>query len=347
MAHEISIVNGIAEAMYANQPAWHNLGQVFDLGGETGPDGETARRLAHLDWTVEKEPVYNGDGSRVPGWWTTRRQDNGFNLGMVQDRYVCHQNHEAFDFVDSLVQDGIMRYEAAFALHDGAETVLLARFPEVDTIAPGDHSLRYIAWMNSHDGSSPVVGMPTSVRVVCANTKRLALSRDGAVAMKIRHTASMGQKLVLAQKYLSQFNQGFTLFRDQAQLLATRQVTGSGIEDYLNALFPVEKDAAQRAETMRTNRVNSVRKALLGKCRREANAIPAIAGTWWQLFNAVTYAVDHDEVTYFKGDENSRERAENKFISLTKGTGSEIKDEAFRIACEMASVSTVDLNSAA
>lgn len=71
--------------------------------------------------------------------------------------------------------------------------------------------------------------------------------------------------------------------------------------------------------------------------------IPSIAGTWWELFNAVTYAVDHDSVvTYAQGE--GRELAENQFNSRISGKGSDIKDNAFNLACEMASVT---LNNAA
>lgn len=336
MAHNISIINGFAEAMFANRPAWHSLGTIFDQGGTTGPDGDTARRLARLSWLVDKQQLFH-NGKEVPDKFATVRMDTGDVMGIVGKDYTVQQNHESFAAVDDLVKDGIMRYEAAFALRGGAETVLLARFPQTDEIAEGDHSLRYVAWMNSHDGSSPVIGLPTSVRVVCANTKRLALTRDGSKARKVKHTASMAERIAEVQSYLSQYNTGFTLYRDQASLLATRQVTASGIEDYLNTLFPIKANDVKRTVTRRTNARKSVRDTLQTVSRSEARLIPSIAGTWWELFNAVTYAVDHNkQVTNFHG--KGRKLAENQFNSRISGKGSDIKDNAFNLACEMASV---------
>lgn len=331
MAHEISVVNGVAEAMYANNPAWHGLGTVFDLGGESGPDGETARRLAHLDWNVELEPLQLADGTPVEGFFGSVRQDTKSTLGIVKGRYKIHQNNEAFDFLDSLVQDGIMRYESAFALHGGREVCLLARMPEVDEIAEGDSCFRYVAWMNSHDGTSAVTGLPTNVRVVCANTKRVALENGRNVCVSIRHTGNFGEKLDKARKYLSQFNDGFTLFRDKARLLATRQVGTSQVEDYIESLFPTPADdKGKKTVTRRNNKVAKVNAALVDP----RQTIPSIKGSWWSLYNAISQVVDHEGE--YRGKPLAK--AESRFESTLYGSGSDFKDQAFDLACELAGV---------
>jgi phage/plasmid-like protein (TIGR03299 family) len=233
-----------------------------------------------------------------------------------------------------------MRYESAFALHGGSETVLLARFPQVDTIAEGDHSLRYMAWMNSHDGSSNIIGMPTSVRIVCANTKRLALSRDGKLAIRIRHSANMTQTLALASLKLSQYNAGFDLFRDQAQLLATRLVTRDTQIEYLNTLSPEPAKKSEDTNGKTWTNWQKTRNQIMAALRQPAQNLPAIQGTWWALFNAVTAATDHNGT--YQGTE--RAKSESRFMTLVDGPKSIFKDKAFDLACEMASVS---LNNAA
>lgn len=332
MAHEISVVNGVAEAMYANNPAWHGLGTVFDLNGESGPDGETARRLAHLDWSVALEPMQLQCGTAVDEFFATVRQDTKATLGVVKGRYKIHQNNEAFDFLDSLVQDGIMRYESAFALNGGKEVCLLARMPEVDEIAEGDSCFRYVAWMNSHDGTSAVTGLPTNVRVVCANTKAVALACGKNVKVSIRHTGNFGQKLEKARQYLSQFNDGFTLFRDKARLLATRQVTAANVDEYLETLFPMPEatETNQKTITRRNNKVAKVRAALVDPRQN----IPSIKDSWWATYNAISQVVDHD--SEYRG--KPQDKAESRFESTMYGSGSAFKDEAFDLACEMAGV---------
>ena len=206
-------------------------------------------------------------------------------LGIVGNRYRIVQNREAFDFLDGLLQDGVMRYESAGALRGGRIVWLLARLPSVDTIAEGDDTLRYVLFNTSHDGSASIHAIPTSVRVVCANTLRIATAGD----IGFRHTANVASKLEFAKKYLSQFDEKFTLFRDKARTLATRRYSPDDAKGYIETLFPPVKEIG-RSRSIRENKVNAVR----ANFRNSRQSIPSIKGTWWSLFNAVTEAVDHE-----------------------------------------------------
>lgn len=332
MAHEISTVkfNGtsIVEAMYANKPAWHKLGTVFNPDGTDAPDSQTAMELAHLDWQVELEPLFlAGSPDPVPGVFASVRQNPRTVLGTVGKQYRVHQNAESFSFLDSLCQDGIIRYESAMALRGGQRIALLARMPSVDTIAEGDDVLRYVLLTNAHDGSGAITLTPTSVRVVCANTVRLAAQLDGCRSMSIRHTGSKDEKLRLAAKYISQFDAGFTLFRDHARKLATSKlVPGQGVE-YLRTLFPEPKEDDKRAHANwvdKTDRIASLYK------RGERNTLPSIRGRWWAIFNAVTEYIDHE--TKFRGEF----AADNRFESLLSGPLADVKEKAWAVAVQMA-----------
>ena len=329
--------NGIVEAMYANEPAWHGLGEIFDAGGDLAPDSETAMRLAHLDWSVglERLQIVGGqfDGKEVGGSFANVRQDTGAVLGVVGDRYKPLQNAEAFAFLDSLLQDGIMRYEAAMALNGGRKVVLLARMPSVDDIAEGDRTLRYIFLSTAHDGSGAVTLSPTAVRVVCANTLRLAegkAHRAGTLC-SVRHTASMDTKLEQVRKYLSLFDEQFTGYAESARRLAATKYTKDQARQYIDELFPVDADATARQMGNHDRKIQAVRNAFV----HPSNSLPAVKGTFWQLFNAVTFAADHaPELNRYKGSQ--RDRAENAFVSKTEGRNADLKDRAFRLALEMA-----------
>jgi phage/plasmid-like protein (TIGR03299 family) len=330
MAHEISEVNGIAEAMFALEPAWHGLGEVLDHA----PNSRVAMEKAHLDWEVGLEEIQLvKNGLKLEGWGATVRKDTGTPLGVVGDRYEIVQNAEAFEFLDSLLMDGIMKYESAFALKGGTKVCLLARMPSVDEIAEGDKSLRYVLLQTSHDGTSALNFMPTSVRVVCANTLRMALM-DRQHLFSIRHTAQLRDKLSKAKAYISQFDEKFTMFRDKARILATRKFIRDDAVAYVDSLFPKVEDAEdrKRAASIRERKVQAVFSALnLGR-----NSLPSIKGTWWSLLNAVTDSVDHKEKGY-KG-RDPRTRAENRFVNLTDGIGAAFKDKAYEKALEMAGV---------
>ncbi len=319
MAHEISEINGIAEAMYANVPAWHGLGKTLDHA----PDSAEAIRAAHLEWQVSMEPVYTKAGVEIPDTFATVRSDTSAVLGVVGARYQIVQNREAFDFLDSLLQDGVMKYESAGALRGGRIVWLLARLPSVDTIAEGDDSLRYVLFSTSHDGSASIHALPTSVRVVCANTLRLATLGD----VGFRHTGNVQEKLNFARQYLSQFDTKFTLFRDQARILATRRYTPEQAQEYIATLFPVvSKDDSPRGHTIREKKVSAVR----DNFKNARNTLPSIKGTWWALLNSVTESIDH---TGKELDENGREM---RMISLMDGNGADFKSKALELALTMA-----------
>lgn len=321
MAHELSFAaNGTAEAFFALRPAWHGLGTVLDHA----PNSAEAIQAAQLNWEIERQPLRTESGLLIPDHFATVRADTSEVLGVVSDRYKIVQNAEAFGFLDSLLQDGVMKYESAGALKGGRVVWLLARLPTVDVIAEGDNTLRYVLFSTSHDGTAAIHAIPTATRVVCANTLRVATMND----VGIRHTGDVKSKLDFAQRYLSQFDSKFTLFRDNARTLATKQITPEGAKEYIQQLFP-EVSEYGRARSIRENKVNEVR----GNYRNSRQNMPSIKGSWWSLYNAVSESIDHSE----RRNQSGRERAENKMMSTLDGTGAAFKSKAFELALSMAS----------
>lgn len=331
MSHEIEVTeDGLAKAMYSNSPAWHRLGQIFDRNGQTAANSQEAMELAGLNTTVKKEPIYLTDGTKIDDFVATVRQEDRKTLGIVTDQYQVFQNNEAFSFLDELIQDGIMKYESAFSLKGGKKITLLARLPSFDTIAENDHLLRYIMFSTTHDGSGSIICCPTSVRVVCANTQRVAewTSKSRGHLFSIRHSGNLDSKLKVAQQYLSQFDKAFTLYKDASQTLVKEKFSKTQVKEYLQKLFPIpdksEDNKITRWNTKMTQILNSI---------DQTNQLGSIRGSWWSLFNGVTGWVDHEMTS--KGRDN-RARMENRFLSVSNGNKANLKDTAFKLALEMA-----------
>jgi ABC-type dipeptide/oligopeptide/nickel transport system ATPase component len=159
---------------------------------------------------------------------------------------------------------------------------------------------------------------------------RIALA-DTRHQVSIKHTASMSEQLEKAKRYLSQFDKGFTLFRDNAQKLAGMKYTDEQAQEYFNALFPAPdvKTIGEKALTQYTNKLDQIRKAF----QDPTNQLKPMRRTWWQLVNTVTLHVDHHSRTRGK---NQRARQENIFDSITDGQGADLKDKAMELALEMA-----------
>ena len=339
MAHNISRSNGINEAAYALRPAWHGLGQVLD----NVPDSATMITAAHLDWRVDQLPVHvptidSNTGLRgfktVEGYRANTRNDTGEVLGIVGDRYHVIQNHESFEFLDSLLQDGIMRYESAGALFGGRVVWVLARMPSVDEIVPGDNCHRYLLFQTSHDGSLKLTCTPTNVRVVCWNT--LSVARGSQIAMKFRHTTNVGKRLDTVRQWVSQYDSQFTLFRDHARTLAATPITSfDDVKRYVTTLFP-EPDNGKpgRARTIWDQKLT----AIIENLERGTQRTGMVGGrhNLWTVLNAVTEYVDHQST--FRSSDGDRGRAENRFLGTTTGEQATFKRKAFELACEFANV---------
>ena len=322
MAHEITVrEDGFAEIALREKAAWHGLGQV--VGAECD-DSESMIASAGMDWRVGLDTIQTVNGIEIPGMFATIRRDNNSILGVVTDRYKVVQNRDAFKFLDSLVEDGQMRYESCGSLQGGKKIFVLARMPSIDEIAENDPCARYLLFTTGHDGKTALDVVMTSTRVVCANTLRIARQTD--CKMTIKHKGDMRTKLDDARKWASQFDQQFLLFRDNARLLATRQVSPVDAKEYVDKLFPMPLESDGRAATIRANKLTAMRNAF----RFERNQIASIKGTWWQLLNALTDSVDHAD----RASDTLQQR-EKTFVSLIDGTAADFKESAFKLAMGM------------
>jgi len=323
MAANISFFDGKKEFATALKPAWHDPAGECVLNHV--PNSEEMIKAAHLDWHVDTRPIYDGQHNLIEGYSCTVRTDTGLHLGIMSDKYQVVQNREAFSFLDSLLQDGVMKYESAGALRGGRTIWALGRLPSVDQIAEGDDVIRYCLWLNSHDALGSLFCIPTSVRVVCANTAALAISGKNG----IRHVGKMDEKLRQAHKVLSQADKLFTGYADNGRMLAEKKYSKEDANQYIETLIPTpEKEG--RSTAIRERKVQAVRKAFAS----ERNQLPSIKGTWWSLLNSVTEAVDHHQFFSFKG--SGRTRLERRMESVLMGPGAEFKQKAFDLALAMA-----------
>lgn len=361
---------GLAEAIYNVEggPPWHHLGQMTT-------DKVTAKEClapiedggAGLNWTVAQEvmgrfrhgaerfrvyldnPEYYFqeygnpwapcvDQDNEPSVLANVRQDTGLYLGNVTAQYQVVQNVEGFAFMDDLVEDGEMEYEAAFSLFGGKKVCMLGRMPGVDTIAPDDHVLRYILMTLCHDGSGSIKFGPTAVRVVCANTYTLAVDQKGNKIkdLTIRHSGDMKAKLAEARAILAEASAHFAEHTKMSQELAKRIITASEFMSFLDIIRPeIPKEHPDWTER-RARKAADVRQAIREAFHGEKQA--TAPHTAWAAFNAVTEHVDHIPR---KGKDDTG-RAQARFAETMDPTreGYKMKLFAFRTACRIAGLET-------
>lgn len=330
MSHEITInEKNVAEAAFATTP-WHGLGKVF----ERSFTSVEALAEAGLDWTVGKRELFAkaGDGAEieVPSHCQTYREDNGQALGIVGAEYGILQNTAAFEAFDTLVPDGLLKYESAFSLRGGRTICAVARLGESLDVAEGDLIAPYALLTNSHDGSGAVNVYPTTVRVVCANTLRMA-NAQARTRIKIRHTKNVNDRTKDAVKVLGRIIDLFEEFGTNARKLIERQLNEQEFAAYLDTVMPLP---AAKTETGRVsakfNRAEKARTQVTANFYDDPKQkLPGIAGTAWAALNAATQYVDH-EADLGRGDD-----AESHFRVVTFDDGAKLKDTALNAALEL------------
>jgi phage/plasmid-like protein (TIGR03299 family) len=369
MAHEIDTTTGTAAVFVTGTPAWHRLGRVI---AEAATSVE-AIRLAGLDWEVEQWPLLAcgrataaepaGRYLPCPGTFANVRVDTGAVLGVVSRDYRIFQNRDAFDFMDAIVGEGLARYETAGALKGGRRVWMLARMPR-DVYVTGDDVVQpYILLTNSHDGSMALRMVPTTVRVVCANTLNLALGRARhGEGLSIRHCESLEGRVREARAKLGLLTERVEQFQDEARQLAACSLSDRQARTYFEQFFPTRPAAAplpteelldaileaqqdhsslvaqllagHQEEQTRTERRNArILEAVLESYHSRANEALDIAGTAWAAYNAVSGWADHQSRVRGKSE---LERADNRLNSIWFGSAHELKQEAYSAALQLA-----------
>jgi len=325
MAHEIDFSTGKAAIAYSGETPWHKLGTKVD----NMMTSAEALEFASLDWHVSKHPAFHtgpdGIPKPIPNRFVTVRDDVHNPLGVVGSWYKPIQNKDAFDFMDSVVSDGGMRYEVAGALAGGATVWMLAKLPSQTRICHDDISNHYLLFQNTHDGRAVCSVSFTTVRVVCANTLRIAGLRGLEREVKIRHTGSIHSKLEHAQMVLGLAEQSFADFGKQALALSFKDTSQAKIDAFLKELFAVETAEDLKRGSIKKQAMDSIKRLVESGLGSD---LVGSRGTYWGLFNAVTEFVDH----YKDIRKTGREPNDLYLDSITYGAGYELKRKAWELA---------------
>ena len=303
MSHEIeTFTDGTAAFVTARQDAWHRLGvvtrdcltadQVMDtarLGGwnvrtvaltatDITDDGVTTIPVTDHFATVRTHPV-------------TGRPDV---LGVVGSDYTVVQNEQHGELLNLLVDEAGAHFETAGSLRGGRETFVTMKLPDTVHLrgAEGrDDIALYLAAMSSHDGTTAWRVIVTPVRIVCANTQRIALHQARA-SYAIRHTRTARAKIAQARQALGLVWRYCDAFETAAQTLINHTLALEEFQQIVDRVWNVPDDPitppSPRAAGIRDRR-NTTLRGLFTTADTQAT----IRGTRWAGLQAITEYLDH------------------------------------------------------
>ena len=376
MAHELAThANKEIMMAYRGESPWHGLGQkVAD-----NLTGEEFLNAANLNWQTLTAPMVSkvkiDDGSEATGWdheadkailtpkykemeiqvpnmKAIYRSDTGQIMGATSEAFEVFQNHEVVGMFDALAHGGEIRYETAGGIKDGAIVWMLARMPELTMSIKGDEINSFMLIQNGHTGKSKLKAIPTTIRVVCANTLKAANSAYAAArkgnkiqtvntGYEIKHTVGMRDKVDEVKAAYAAHLDDFRLTKEMFEVLAGIPVTSANKAEFFKWMVEGDnKTEAGKAEKVKSKKTETMHKNILDKLEKLYVSPTNQTGTKDTLFallNVGTEYVDHERTTRNHGDENQTD-AQTRFMSANFGTGDVFKGEILDKVLELAGV---------
>ncbi|MGH8643220.1 MAG: DUF932 domain-containing protein [Gammaproteobacteria bacterium] len=312
MSHEI---NSMA---YTGAKPWHGLG--FQLPANASVDVWV--HSAGMQWKICEAPLeFLADtGPSAPyvtyeGTKVLYRSDTLAPLSVVSSGYHLVQPSQVLEFFRDLVQTQGYELETAGCLKGGRRFWALARMQEVIELPGRDSVEGYLLLATSCDGTLATSVIPTSIRVVCANTLHATLhGAEGGV--RIAHS-----RVFDADQVKARLNVARGQWRDYVQLMelmARKKVTATeAVRFFELALGGVEANQGEPVMFKRKRALAAVQKLYAGAGK--GAQLEAANGTAWGLVNAVTEFVDYGRKT----------RSEDgRLSSAWFGAGARIKQQA-------------------
>lgn len=275
---------------------WTNIGANITKATTV----EEALKLSHLDYTVEKIPVFLQDGTPIPGAFCTKREDSNITYGVVGSQFEIVQNIEGFDFINSMVPEGLRFLKAG---ENHRFIYIIAQLPEFDLM--GDKVAPHIIFQNSHSGSTTLKATIAPLRIICQNQFNMTFKKT-ANKISLRHTKSIKGKLHTAQEVLIRSSDYISEFQKEAILMAQNRVSKTQVDHLLDEVFEIKAEF----NPTQVRRMEEKRDRFMAAYKAEDNQ--NFIGTQWGLVNAYT-----DFVTHKPLKKDTPQALENHFIKST------------------------------
>lgn len=290
MAAAIEMAGNVASMAYAGQLPWHGLGVKVDSAISV-PD---MLKAAHLDWEVEKRPIYNEAKHVIPNHFAITRATDGKVFDICGNRYVPVQNAEAFEFFTEFVEKGDATMETAGALHGGKYVWGLANLGNSFKLAGNDVVKGYVLVGCPHEQGKSLLIKFTPIRVVCSNTLAMALSSRSKTGAGItlpefrraHRSTFTGESIKEAKVALGIAREQLDAFEETARALKKKTMSAADHLEILGPIFAGKQDMDDIRKGKIPPRLTQVMDALY----KAPGADPKTA---WGTLNAATYWADH------------------------------------------------------
>ncbi|AHJ88592.1 hypothetical protein Jolie1_092 [Mycobacterium phage Julie1] len=318
MAHELDTTNGVTSFADSEAradgtvSAWHRLGQAV---GHTMTADE-ALDAAHMrGWDVRKEALVAQVGDLmlpVPDRFAVVRTNPVTAapeaLGVVGDRWTPFQNEETTELLSEITDEGGAHIETIGALRGGRDTFVTMKMPahmEFRSPVTGelDTTDLYISILNNHSGEASLRALISPVRIVCANTQRMAEGSARSM-VALRHTGSPKARLAEVRQLLGLTFAYRDTFVEQCERLIAREMSDAEVLESLEGVWGVGGATTEKQAEARKAKALEVFEVYASDV-----TVAAFKGTAFGAYNAGTRYLDHVAPVNLSADATDEERA--------------------------------------
>lgn len=322
-----AVMPRIGRSMQPRSNPWEQVGRRFAPTSNT----QDALMASGLNWQVEKIGLRTDDLAPVPDNMAIRRSDTGRVLGIVGADYEPLQNHEAFSFFQDVAGNGRLSFETAGCFNHGAITWVQAKLPDHDIRIGDDVSECFLFISNGHIGNKTLTIAPTTVRIICKNTLRMAEAqqrhgrtlRPGLTnGFTVKHTKNMRDALNEIRDAYAQTLKSHAVTKEAYRFLAGKQMRTRLKDAFFDVVFASGPDESERAAAIAKARRDRL-EAILAT---PTSQVKGTRNTAFSLFQAAVEYIDHERSTRTSDGEDA---ASARLHSATFGSGAALKSRAW------------------
>ena len=315
---------------YAGATPWDGKGEFV---GDKGDTAVEALLNSSANFTVSKHKVFT---QPCPNWTTPEievenyravvRDDTQQVVGMTGKNFSLYQPLQLAQFADDIAMNRDMKVHTIGVDNGGSKIWMLCKIGSVE-IVPNDKVDHYLFLLNGHDGKTALQAMFTSIRVVCSNAARVAVSQAKGEVVRIRHTKNMVVNPAEARRVLRIGEGAFKESDDFMRVFAETTMPASKWMDFCHTLFPnpvIDENGDFSRRAMTTAEKNRSTLTSLYFDGRGAR-IPGVQGTAWGAYNAVTEFAGYHRQT----------RGNQRFESLMTGSGADFVRRSTNVLREL------------
>jgi phage/plasmid-like protein (TIGR03299 family) len=336
MPANIAFTMGRYNAMYADKPAWHNLGTV--VAGAQTP--EEALRLAGTNFVVAKAAVFakvpglDDTGfvdTHLPGYAATYRTDTNDILGIVSSDYPIIQNITPMQMLAEIVRTKEAGIVAHAALGRGERLFAVLDLKRLTDIRisgdPSAHDAYLVAqWW--HDGTGALTFGESMLRVECQNMADAQLAyaeRKGRLA-RIVHRGDTADAVEEARRILGYAERDIRAFMDVLAIMADAPIPSPHlwIDGFTEKLIPIPPKMERPATRLEAR--EAIRHLFI-----ESKTLIGVPKTPYRAFQAVTEYADHYRPLRVADEALVPAR---RFTTAVDGPAASLKQDAMRLLRE-------------